>query len=1282
MKMRSLIAAVFAAIGFLENNVSAQIVGVNCFLQGAFVEVGIAPNGSWGAGASPGTYHGGPGPNIAVVYDYGHDGWAVGTPPKFGDYIYPGTPFEGWSVQVGGNRTDCFYSSGPSSFTGPGGLTGSNTGYYYTPGTTTCGYPMPGGSVTGVWEGTMASGALSIRQLTTIDTSASWVLVNTVFKNTSAATLTGLYYHRTCDPDNDQTISGDFITDNVITYQDDADHRVMAGSYGTHPLGTPVTKAYLAIGTKDCRAKSLIYASWPPPAGIGNNLDLIYDGTTTSMGATYYTLGDVTASQDIAIGLVYRLGDLPPGDSTMISYAYIFKDSLALDSVFREPQLVVNCVPKAPSGPAPAPTYDTFNTCLYPGITTIPVYVKYGGENNWSWSKWTWAPATGLSSTTGLSNNINVAALSSPTTYTITGTNTGLGMNNCAQRVFYLTVYPCHSAYSNSPGTGTGWGNGIGAPSPDATNSICEGDTLKLFDKGDSTGATYLWYGPGPTIAGAPIFAVQQPVKYPTTMADTGWYHVIKTVAGSSDTVDIHVLFRKRPNVTATYNPPVCETNTLNLFSNPDYPSETWTWTGPGGYTSTLSDPSRTPATVAMSGDYKVVTELFGCFDSSSISVVVNPMPVAPAMSYNTVLCEDSTLYLSSSSSPGATYTWSGPTSFSSTLQNPTISGVKPTLHNGTYTVTAALGVCTISSTITLSVTPTHEPILGSNSPVCSGNSLNFTASPPVPGCTFAWTGPLGFTSTLQYPSINPAFTPNSGIYYVIATLDSCPSLLTPISVVVDSTPEVPVLSTNSPGPPGNTICQEDTLTFTAFSPTGAGVTYHWYGPSSFSSTQQNPVILPATPVNSGVYTVIATLGACTSTATIAATVTPTPPISVSSNSAICAGDKDTVKLFATGNPGSTFTWIGPYTFFSAAANPVRTPAMVEYSGPYTATVLLDGCTNTAIVDYKVKPVPAPPMTKWLTFCQYYDAPYLQAFGTNVLWYPSSDPTAAGTSVAPKPPTDAVGVQFYYVTQTLNGCTSAIDSFRVRIDPTPTVTVSEGADVCPRDSVKLVATNPDAIAYYHWSPPLYLSDTASAVVTAYPETDVEYMVISSNVYGCSDTGKVSIRVKDNAVLHIPDSVLIFPGESYHIQPMTNCSRFTWTPSGGLTGKYISNPVATPEISTKYVVTGVTEDGCIVKDSILIRVNDESAITVPNAFAPGRGNNDLFKVIRRGDATLRHFRVYNRWGTVVFQTTNIDEGWDGTYKGTPQPVGVYVYEVSAVSSNGKEIVKTGNVTLLR
>ena len=76
-------------------------------------------------------------------------------------------------------------------------------------------------------------------------------------------------------------------------------------------------------------------------------------------------------------------------------------------------------------------------------------------------------------------------------------------------------------------------------------------------------------------------------------------------------------------------------------------------------------------------------------------------------------------------------------------------------------------------------------------------------------------------------------------------------------------------------------------------------------------------------------------------------------------------------------------------------------------------------------------------------------------------------------------------------------------------------------------------------------------------------------------------------------MYLPDSATIYPGEYYAISAQSNCSIFIWTPSYGLSNSEISNPVATPEMDTKYYVAGQTEWGCIITDSISIFVNPES-----------------------------------------------------------------------------------------
>jgi gliding motility-associated-like protein len=181
---------------------------------------------------------------------------------------------------------------------------------------------------------------------------------------------------------------------------------------------------------------------------------------------------------------------------------------------------------------------------------------------------------------------------------------------------------------------------------------------------------------------------------------------------------------------------------------------------------------------------------------------------------------------------------------------------------------------------------------------------------------------------------------------------------------------------------------------------------------------------------------------------------------------------------------------------------------------------------------------------------------------------------------------------------------------------------------------------------------------------------------------CYDTQTLYIAVYPSAVLNLPDSVTIWPGESYQINPGGNGLYYSWFPPSGLSADDVSNPVASPQVRTRYFVTARTENGCVVKDSIDVLVNTESVLDLPNAFTPGNGTNGTFRIIKRGMATLRYFRVYNRWGNKVFETTDINRGWDGTFNGVAQPAGVYVYSVDAVTSTGQEFHKGGNITLIR
>jgi len=492
---------------------------------------------------------------------------------------------------------------------------------------------------------------------------------------------------------------------------------------------------------------------------------------------------------------------------------------------------------------------------------------------------------------------------------------------------------------------------------------------------------------------------------------------------------------------------------------------------------------------------------------------------------------------------------------------------------------------------------------------------------------------------------------------------------------VVDSTPLAPIVFSNS------VVCQGDTLKLFAADSTDS-VSYAWFGPGGFSSIQQDPYITNVDTAAGGVYSVSALLGMCATSTATTVSVTATPSFIPTSNSPVCSGD--TLKLHANGIPGSGYSWAGPYAFYaqSVASDPLVGNVTTENAGIYTVTATLNGCPTSEEDTVVVNTTPAPPFVSWLTYCQYYAAPPLMATGENITWY-ATDVLTGGSSTPPVPNTSVVGATFYYTAQTVSNCSSALDSIQVTVNPTPHVTVSPvDTGVCPHSSFLLTAVDTDAVANYQWIPTIYLGSSTTDTVTVNPETDETYEVIASNQYGCSDTDTVHITVYPAALISLPDSVTLYPGETYTISPTTNCTSFSWYPSSGLSGTTVPDPVANPAVSTKYIVSGQTDNGCSTTDSISINVSANSLLALPNAFTPGNGPNNEFKVIKKGEATLNYFRIFDRWGQKVFETTDVNAGWDGTFKGTPQPLGVYVYEIEAVTSNGQNFVMQGNVTLLR
>lgn len=262
------------------------------------------------------------------------------------------------------------------------------------------------------------------------------------------------------------------------------------------------------------------------------------------------------------------------------------------------------------------------------------------------------------------------------------------------------------------------------------------------------------------------------------------------------------------------------------------------------------------------------------------------------------------------------------------------------------------------------------------------------------------------------------------------------------------------------------------------------------------------------------------------------------------------------------------------------------------------------------------------------------------------------------------------------------GCVGK-DSVDYTVSPRQYLTKSADTIICPGDIANLSVAGDALLKSVTWKPLTDIDSIHALNVKVNPYFTTDYIVTAIDSNQCIDSAVIRVAVLPRAVMHLPDSVTIYPGDVYQIQPQGNALYYTWFPPSGLDFTNVANPKASPLLNTNYVVTASTDAGCMVKDSIYIFVAPDSYIDVPNAFVPGRsGENTIFKPVHLGDATLKSFAVYNRWGVKLFETTDINKGWDGSYSGQPQPMGVYVYVLEAVTAKGRIINKNGNVTLIR
>jgi hypothetical protein len=564
------------------------------------------------------------------------------------------------------------------------------------------------------------------------------------------------------------------------------------------------------------------------------------------------------------------------------------------------------------------------------------------------------------------------------------------------------------------------------------------------------------------------------------------------------------------PSPVAGNNGPICAGQTLQLTAS-TVTGATYSWTGPNGFTSTQQNPSIPNATTAATGTYTVIASVGACASPpATTTATVNALPATPSASNNGPICAGQTLQLNASTISGATYSWSGPNGFTSTLQNPSIANAQ-TAATGTYSVTATVNGCTSvagTTNATVNAIPA-APAASNNGPICVGATLQLSAS-TIAGATYSWTGPNGFTSNTQNPSIANAQTANSGTYSVTATVNNCTSSAGTTVATVSPVPSTPVATNNGP------ICAGQTLQLSASTISGAA--YSWSGPNGFNSTLQNPSVPNATTAATGTYSVTATVNGCASVAgTTTATVNATPGApNAANNGPLCVGQ--TLQLTASTIAGATYSWAGPNGFTSMLQNPSIASVTTAAAGTYSVTATVNSCTSVAATTtVTVNPLPTALASGGGTICTGGSVPISGSGGVSCTWSPStglSDPNSCNPIANPSATT------IYTLTVTdANGCPS-INA------PTVTVTVGPGTSPTPSITVLqcltpntsgLTASTPDNPGdTYAWTLTGGTLDSgqgtsAISFTSGPPGTPMSVQVVETNAANCAGTATVSME---------------------------------------------------------------------------------------------------------------------------------------------------------------------------
>ena len=480
----------------------------------------------------------------------------------------------------------------------------------------------------------------------------------------------------------------------------------------------------------------------------------------------------------------------------------------------------------------------------------------------------------------------------------------------------------------------------------------------------------------------------------------------------------------------------------------------------------------------------------------------------------------------------------------------------------------------------------------------------------------------------------------------------------------------------------GNCIQQPYVFTDTSTTSFGSIQNRHWdFGDQttlSDTSIATSPTYQYATKGIKTIQLTVSNTKGCVATMQKTLEVTDKPPFILSTHDTLICSI-DTLKLQANGQ--GIISWAPSYNILGVqSASPSVFP---KQTTRYIATLNANGCINTDTVTVNVLDYITVDAGADLSICLQ-DSTQLKTISkaTSFLWSPAkglSSSTTKSPFVAPISNTQ------YIVTANLGKC-QAKDTVVINVYPYPIVNAGNDTLICSGSKAFLKgvvnSTN------YYWSSSRSLSDINSLTPIATPKSTTKYVLTGFQQSGCikpiSDT--VVVTVDNSIAVDAGRDTSVFIGQPLQLHASGGGSTYTWSPKTGLSDANIPDPIVILDGSLdyiKYFVT-TTANGCEAQDDVVVKiVKSKPDIYVPSAFSPNRdGRNDYLRAIPVGIKTFLNFDIYQRWGGLVFHTTDPLKAWDGRIQGQDQPNGVYIYIARGIDYLGNLIEKKGTVIILR